>query len=75
MVHKVDAGASILAGLVLALVHFILTVDTLIPWNTLSGEKDTEKWIAAGDEHRAEQGSGYRDSAFHPTKQLCIRPL
>ena len=31
------AGASILAGLVLALVHFILTVDTLISWNTLSG--------------------------------------
>ena len=49
MVHKVDAGASILAGLVLALVHFILTVDTLISWNTLSGEKDTEKGVTAAD--------------------------
>lgn len=32
MVHEVDAGASILAGLVLALIHFILAIDTLIPW-------------------------------------------
>lgn len=35
MVHEVDAGASILAGLVLALIHFILAIDTLIPWDTL----------------------------------------
>ena len=36
MVHEVDAGASILAGLVLALIHFILAIDTLIPWDTLT---------------------------------------
>lgn len=46
MVHKVDAGASILAGLVLALVHFILTVDTLIPWNTLTSVSSNE--VTAG---------------------------
>lgn len=47
MVHKVDAGASILAGLVLALVHFILTVDTLISWNTLTSVSSDEV-IAGG---------------------------
>lgn len=46
MVHKVDAGASILAGLVLALVHFILTVDTLISWNTLTSVSSNE--VTAG---------------------------
>lgn len=42
MVHKVDAGASILAWLVLALIHFILTVDTLISWNTLTSVPSNE---------------------------------
>lgn len=46
MVHEVDAGASVLAGLVLALVHFILTVDTLIPWNTLTSVSSDE--VTAG---------------------------
>lgn len=36
MVHKVDTGASVLAWLILALVHFILTIDTLISWDTLT---------------------------------------
>lgn len=49
MVHEVDAGASVLTGLVLTLVHFILTVDTLIPWNTLPGEKDMENAVTTGD--------------------------
>lgn len=42
MVHKVDAGASILAWLILALIHFILTVDTLISWNTLTSVSSKE---------------------------------
>lgn len=46
MVHKVDAGASVLAGMVLALVHFILTVDTLISWNTLTSVSSDE--VTAG---------------------------
>lgn len=46
MVHEVDAGASVLAGLVLALVHFILTVDTLVPWNTLTSVSSDE--VTAG---------------------------
>lgn len=37
VVHKVNTGASILAWLILALVHFVFTVDTLISWYTLSG--------------------------------------
>lgn len=60
MVHEVDAGASILAGLVLALVHFILTVDTLIPWNTLPGEKDMENAVTAGDGPWVSERSGHR---------------
>lgn len=36
VVHKVDTGASILAWLILALVYFILTIDTLISWDTLT---------------------------------------
>lgn len=42
MVHKVDASASILAWLILALIHFILTVDTLISWNTLTSVSSKE---------------------------------
>lgn len=42
MVHKVDAGAPILARLVLTLVHFILAVDTLISWNTLTSVSSYE---------------------------------
>lgn len=36
MVHKVDTGASILARLILALIHFVLAVDALISWDTLT---------------------------------------
>lgn len=36
MVHQIDTGASVLARLVLALVHFILAIDTLISWDTLT---------------------------------------
>lgn len=56
MVHEVDAGASVLAWLVLALIHFILTVDTLITWNTLPGEKDIEN-----------EGSGLRWLRLSPS--------
>lgn len=42
MVHKVNTGASILAGLILALIHFILTVDTLIAWDTLASVSTNE---------------------------------
>ena len=43
MVHKVDTGASILAWLVLALIHFILAVDTLISRDTLPRAKQKEQ--------------------------------
>lgn len=46
MVHKVNAGASILAWLILTLIYFIFTVDTLISWNTLTSVSANE--IAAG---------------------------
>lgn len=46
MVHKVNAGASILAWLILALIHFVFTIDTLIPWNTLTSVSTNE--VAAG---------------------------
>lgn len=46
MVHQVDTGAPVLAGLILALVHFILTVDTLISWDTLTPVSTNE--VAAG---------------------------
>lgn len=49
MVHQVDAGASVLARLVLALIHFILAVDTLISRNTLPGEEDMKKGVSAGN--------------------------
>lgn len=42
MVHKVDTGASVLAWLVLALIHFILAVDTLISWDTLTSVSTNE---------------------------------
>lgn len=42
VVHQVDAGASVLARLVLALIHFILTVDTLVPWDTLTSVSTDE---------------------------------
>lgn len=37
MVHQVDTGAPVLAWLILALVHFIFAVDTLVSWDTLPG--------------------------------------
>lgn len=37
MVHQVDTGAPILAWLVLALIHLVLAVDTLVPWDALPG--------------------------------------
>lgn len=37
MVHQVDAGASVLARLVLALVHLVLAVHALVAWDTLPG--------------------------------------
>lgn len=46
MVHQVNAGASILAWLILALIHFVFTIDTLIPWNTLTSVSTNE--VAAG---------------------------
>lgn len=46
MVHQVDAGASVLARLVLALIHFILAVDTLISRNTLTSVSSYE--VTAG---------------------------
>lgn len=49
MVHQVDAGASVLARLVLALIHFILAVDTLISRNTLPGEEDMKTGVSAGN--------------------------
>lgn len=42
MVHKVDTGASVLAWLILALVYFVLTIDALISWDTLTGRSKTE---------------------------------
>ena len=45
MVHKVDTGASVLAWLILALVHFILTIDTLISWDTLTGTSKKEETL------------------------------
>lgn len=42
MVHQVDTGASVLARLVLALVHFVLTVDALIAWDTLPGASEKQ---------------------------------
>lgn len=42
MVDKVDAGASVLAWLVLALVHFVLAVDTLVSGNTLTSVSSYE---------------------------------
>lgn len=42
MVHKVNTGASILAGLILALIHFILTVDTLVAWDALTSVSTNE---------------------------------
>lgn len=36
MIDEVDAGPSVLAGLELALIHFILTVDTLVSSHTLA---------------------------------------
>lgn len=42
VVHKVDTGASILAWLVLALIHFILAVDTLISRDTLTSVSTNE---------------------------------
>lgn len=36
VVHQVNAGASVLARLVLALIHFVLAVDTLVSWDTLT---------------------------------------
>jgi len=43
VVHKVDTGAPILAWLVLALIHFILAVDTLISRDTLPRAKQKEQ--------------------------------
>lgn len=43
MVHQVDAGAPVLARLILALVHFIFAVDTLVPWDTLPGASKKDK--------------------------------
>lgn len=37
MVHQVDTGAPVLAWLVLALIHLVLAVDTLVPWDALPG--------------------------------------
>jgi len=36
VVHKVDTGAPVLAWLILALIYFILAIDALIPWDTLT---------------------------------------
>lgn len=42
MVDEVDAGASVLAGLELALIHLILAVDTLVSSHTLPAEDKCE---------------------------------
>lgn len=48
VVHQVDAGASVLARLVLALVHLVLAVDALVARDTLPGAseraQDTSAW-------------------------------
>lgn len=51
MVHQIDTGTSVLARLILALVHFILAIDTLISWDTLPGasRKDKIYWNAVGN--------------------------
>lgn len=36
VVHKVDTGAPVLAWLILALIYFILAIDALISWDTLT---------------------------------------
>lgn len=36
MVHEVDTGASVLAWLILTLIYFILAIDALISWDTLT---------------------------------------
>lgn len=46
MVHKVNAGASVPARPVLALIHFVLAVDTLISGNTLTSVSSYE--VSAG---------------------------
>lgn len=42
MVHEVNAGASVLAGLILTLIYFIFTVDALISQNTLTSVATNE---------------------------------
>lgn len=42
MVHQVNTGASILAWLILALIHFVLAIDTLVSWDTLTSVSTNE---------------------------------
>lgn len=42
MVHQVNTGASVLAWLILALIHFILAIDTLVSWDTLTSVSTNE---------------------------------
>lgn len=45
MVHKVDTGAPVLAWLILALIYFILAIDALIAWDTLTGTSKKEETL------------------------------
>ena len=51
MVYQVNTSASILAWLILALIHFILAIDTLVSWDTLPGanRKDKKYWTIIGN--------------------------
>lgn len=42
MVHQVDTGAPVLAWLVLALIHLVLAVDTLVSWDALTSVSTNE---------------------------------
>lgn len=56
MVHQVDAGASVLARLVLALVHLVLAVDALVAWDTLPGASERAQDTSAWGWRRGAQG-------------------
>lgn len=55
VIHKINAGASILARLVLAFIHFIFTVNSLVPGDTLASvstdEVDAGGSVLAGVGH------------------------
>lgn len=56
VVHQVDAGASVLARLVLALVHLVLAVDALVARDTLPGASERAQDTSAWGWRRGAQG-------------------